>query len=200
MLKEFIFYDEALPYILLELKQGMSLAKALYYRVGKFDGTAKAFLPESSELIERVTFMHGIFPGPADDQPIIEFISDYLSKAKNRIAVFENYTYSPNHFEDNKYSNVIFNKEEVYEYLTHRDESITAVSQVYYRKSNYPSIGVLSELPSNLILPKGEYVNKSLLEEISNHSDHILIGAYDDETMLIWTFGESLDTLARKAN
>jgi len=200
MLKEFIFYDEALPYILLELEQGMSLAKALYYRVGKFDGTTKAFLPESSELLDRVTFMHGIFPGPADDTPIREFISDYLSKSKNRIAVFENYTYSPSYFKESKDSNVIFYMEEVYEYLTHRDKNIKEVNKVYSRKSNYPSIGVLSELPSNVTLPQGEFVNQSLLEEISNHSDHILIGAYDDETMLIWTFGELLDALARNAN
>lgn len=191
MLKEFIFGIEALPYIQWELTKGMSLAGALYNKVGHFNGTTKAFLPETCELIERVRFIDGIFPEPADNTPVLEFISDFLGKSEKRIAVFENYFKDPDKYLDGADIKHFFFEKEVYEYLTHEDNSMEDIIEVYRGISHYPSIGVLSELPQYSILPNGEYVDKSLIDEISDNSKHILIGAYDEETKLIWTFGEA---------
>ena len=51
----------------------------------------------------------------------------------------------------------------------------------------FPRVGVLTSLPEGKVLQAGEEVGTEFIDQLVYNTEHILVGAYDDEGMVVWS-------------
>ncbi len=188
MLKDFKFGSEAITYIRSCLSEGDTLSKYLLdSALGR--GQVKAHLPADADpgYIKRFRW-GGVTTRNNTRQFLTTFISAHLIKKGKQYAVFET-LYRPGDICLLSSKEHFFtHKLEVYYFLNSHDiDSDIIVSTVRFARS-YPFIGVLTSIPEEESDIQAEHelpIDK--LKKFVARTEYILIGAYDNEGVLIWS-------------
>jgi hypothetical protein len=189
MLTKVEFGVEAIPYIDSCLLRGKSLAAHVLKNHMPETGQIFSYLPTNVTLEQKVRFVAGgIFKAPVSWQRIVDFISRFTSGPGKRYAVFEDaYAQSNDPWTQDSNPQFFSFRLEVYHFLTSRDQKREKIVRTLKRAGGYPFIGALTSLPADEPAIKNrQEVTEDILEELAKRTKHVLIGAYDNETMLIW--------------
>ena len=187
MLKKFELGNEATDYIRSSLSHGLTFAHCLNGLKIK-DGRITTNLPEDVSPHRISRFMMGGVTSRAQTYSwIIPLISAHLRRGCEAYAIFEDIARighpgfpSP---EDKFFS---FNSE-VYQFLGSNDNDISEIRRAIMASRKYPFIGVLAELTNEAIeIKRGQRLDLYALEFLAAGTRQILIGAYDEEGVLVW--------------
>lgn len=190
MLTKFDFGSEAVPYIESCLSKGKTLSKYIYRRQ-RIDQRKEifAYLPPETTFEQRVRFLEGrVLNEPGSRLKTAELIAEFLGKGDDRYAVFEHSLASPGDPWLKK-ANVKFfsHKSETYLFLTSRDTDLDVIQNTLHHSGGYPSIGILTtQLANTQSIQDRQEVNESALENLAAQVQYIIVGAYDEETVLFW--------------
>ena len=117
------------------------------------------------------------------------FISRYLSKPGKRYAIFENsYSRSDDRGIQTRRDQLFFHDIEVYAFLTPDNHDAERLSYTVHAASGYYLIGVLTSIKEDEPdIRDRQSVSEHLIEQLATRAEHILIGAYDGDAVLIWS-------------
>jgi hypothetical protein len=188
-LTEFQFGSEAIDYIRSRLSIGKTLSK-LAQSLPWDEGVVKAYLP--SELgIERAqsTIEHGcpeIDKSARESRELVEkFIFSYLTSPGRPYAVFEHVLASSSDPWISESQDRLFTfKDDVYLFLPNCGASLDTVRRVL---SGEFVRGILTSLKDIPDLANRQSVGLDVLQMLVKRVEHLIIGAYDETTYLIWS-------------
>jgi len=188
-LAEFQFGSEAIDYIRGRLSIGRTLSK-LAQSLPLEEGVVKAYLP--SELgIERVqsTMEHGcpeMDKYARESRELVEkFTFSYLTSASRRYAVFEHVLASSSDPWITESEDRLFTfQDEVYLFLPKRGANLDQVGRVLSGEFVRGMLISLKDIPD---LANRQCVGLDVLQTIVQGVEHLIIGAYDETTYLIWS-------------
>ncbi len=188
-LTEFQFGTEAIEYIRGRLALGNTLSK-LAQGLQLSEGIIRAYLPStlSSELAT-LTLEHGcreIDQAARESREVVQrFISNYLANSIGSYAVFEQVlARSTDPWIAHSEESLFTFKEEVYVFLSSGAHSVDEVKRVL---SGQFVRGVLTTPANTLHLGNRDSVELEVLQGIVSSAEHLIIGAYDEATYLIWS-------------
>jgi hypothetical protein len=189
MLKKVEFGPEATIYIRKQLSWGKTLADLLL-RLPLEEGQVIAYLPTTASFEKSRDFETGGIAKTRETRPrLIAFISDYLSKPGKRYAVFEdpNAQVGDPHLQSSReqfFSHGI----DVFSFLTPQDHDSERILYTVTSVSAWYFIGILTSIEKGEPdIQNRQIATKELLIELAKRTEHILIGAYDNEAKLIWS-------------
>ncbi len=189
MLIKFDYGSEAIPYIESCSFKGKTLSKFILEK-NRIDQRKEifAYLPTDTAFEKRVRFLEGkVIDEPGARQKTAEFIADFIKERPNHLALFEHSLASPSDPWLNKANIKFFTyKSEVYPFLTSHDTDLDIIQNMLRRTGSYPSIGILTVLSSVQNIQDRQDVDETVLENLATQLQYIIVGAYDEETMLFW--------------
>jgi hypothetical protein len=117
-----------------------------------------------------------------------KIVFQFLKNNTSGCAIFETFYLSRDvshiHTKDWPY---ITHKGEVFWFLDHENANFETINQCFKSRKAYPSVVGLSYLPETLIINnKDREVQNENFKLIVERIDCLLVGAYDEETFLIW--------------
>ncbi len=188
-MKEFKLGDKAIDYIKYSLAGGDALSQYLL-KLPLEAGQVTTYLPSTTTELQRHKFeVGGIINSMDAKKKLVSLIYSFLNIDTNRVAIFE--TLAQMGDKHLYASNVQFftrHQSEVYCFVTSsnctQEKIITAIK---FAKS-YPFIGILTSalnIESEIIA--GGEIPDSFFEKLIKSVQYILVGAYDDETILLWS-------------
>jgi hypothetical protein len=193
MLKEIIFGSESLSYIREELSNGEEFAEHLLH-LPLEDGLVLSYLPENISNRTRRSFRESIFLTSGlmirdeVEAKIVKFITDYLNRHEGNYAVIETLARVGDPWvESAKISYFVYNSV-VYIFLSHQHTGVEYIHAMLRHARDYPFICGLTSLPKQKIsIATGQILVEETVQQLADGVDHILIGAYDAEGILIWS-------------
>lgn len=190
MLQKFELGKEAIRYIYSCLCEGKTLSNYLL-QLPLDKGRVISFLPNNVDSQSINNFqVGGIVSVSQTESKISSFIEENLQIAKNRIVIFEDAVAEPHYsylYHGDK--QFFLCKNEVYHYVCSKDIAMKEKTIKMLRTaSSYLSIGALSEKPNQVNIPirNQNKLSQEELQVIALNSKYILVGAYDEEGILIW--------------
>jgi hypothetical protein len=149
----------------------------------------RTYLPESCPASTVKNFKTGgVTTTDETRSKLVHFILDYLGKLPGKkYAVFESLARPGDPYLSVTDSRSFSYGDEVYCFLTSEDRDPGKIIHTMRDANPYPFIGVLTRIArsSPQIQAKRE-VTESTLQALAFSAEHILIGAYDNEAVLIW--------------
>ena len=124
-------------------------------------------------------------------QAVAKFISAHLTETVNPYAVFEDYIHTP----ESKWlaaAQYFVNGSEVYHFLNSlASGDLAAISKTLKGASRYTFRAVLTALHGNAQISRGLGVTPGVVGMLAVNTKHILVGAYDEESYVIWSKAEA---------
>ena len=123
-------------------------------------------------------------------QPRADFVARFLKSNNRSLVVFENvYAVPTDTWIQSKGDGFEFFYFQSEVYLFDRPRSnrrkVIATAKI---SSGYPSIGILTTLPNEVkLIQNHQKVTEEFLDQLAKNTEHLLIGAYDNETHIIWS-------------
>lgn len=188
MLKKFEFGPEAIAYIRNQLSLGKTLASYLD-RLPLERGKTIAYLPASVSAKTSKNFENGHVGSTRQTLPkLLDFVSQYLVKPGKRYAVFEkSFARADDKSIRWTIEHLFFHGIEVYSFLTEKDYASEQLKFALTAPGGYYFIGALTSLSVNRPdIQERPVVSEDFLEQLATRAEHILVGAYDGEAVLIW--------------
>ena len=192
MLNEVELRDNALEYIKEELAIGDTVAKSLLQLIKSKQGVIRTFLPDDVTDKENLNFRDSVAEDyqamySATHKKVADFILAYLSHQNNRIVVFETLG-SPNDLWLQKRKPQYFsNQQNVYLYVSGDRFDEQKVDQIISEARGYPCVGILTSLLNGKIILSEQSVGDDFLQELVDGTEHIIIGAFDEDGFLFWS-------------
>ncbi len=190
VLREVEYDSEALGYIRECLSQGGLLSEYLL-GLPLTRGRVWSRLPSGVGPEARRDFdSGGITTIAATRSWLVPLIDNYLRAREGRYAVFETLWHRGDPVLSKWTGRYFTHKGCVYRFVPSqccgREEVIGALEDA----RSYPLVGILASLPQGEpnIATDAE-VSAHTLEELACRTDRLLIGAYDDESVLVWQMG-----------
>ncbi len=119
---------------------------------------------------------------------LADFIADYLQGPGRRYAVFEDTYARPDDASPGAWTEQWFSYEsEVYLFLTAADVDPEIILRTWGTAHSYRPLGILVAGPDLPDLTNGQAVTAETLQQLTNHTDHLIIGVYDGEGELLWS-------------
>lgn len=198
----------AIDYIKETARDGLSLAKIVSSEVDLGNGFISTFFPKNIAPENLYDFRSGgklpeapeeswikvkggiMKPTPNTNAILIKILSNYLHANINNICLFENVIaqkFDP--WIISRSENTRFYKDEVY-HLIYRKNSESQQIKKIIQDSNalYYFFGVCSYLTSQYLHSEGNNkITDMQLDIIAKNIEHIIVGAYDGESYLIWS-------------
>ena len=158
------------------------------------NGTLMTFVPDDANAETATDFRHGgLAVGTSSgvigaiNEKVATLIAHHLSGGPAHYAIFEDYLREPD-------SKLLAGDH----YFVHQNEVCLFISpgtggdphdikRALKNASRYTFRGILTSLGSNRELMVGESVAPAVLAELAQNSKHILVGAYDEESYIIWS-------------
>lgn len=178
----------AIAYIRACLEQGNTLAKHLL-DLPLDQGQVIAPLPNAvSETAYSQFTVGGVTTRNVTEPVLANFIATYLQGMAGRYAVFEDALARPGDsiLASSQAPFVTFDSE-VYYLLSNQQIDPNQIIATIRRATSHLFIGVLTSLNAETELRPRQSITANLLATIAQHTEHILIGAYDSEGVLIWS-------------
>jgi hypothetical protein len=153
-------------------------------------GSIWTFLPKNSATLQTLSALQeGAFtPEQAFQiqEEVIGFIERYLEADPANILLCEDRFFSLNDPLNVKELKLFEYAGTTYHY---RMNPVTAaeIKNAMTSASDYPTILLLSKLSSAEILPLRCSIGKDISDELSRNTHHLIQGAFDEESYLIWT-------------
>ena len=188
MLREYNFGDEAIAYVRSQMSQGHTLSKFLLQLL-PMRGSVRTYLPESCPASTVRNFnTGGVTTTDETRSKWVHFISDYLGKLPGRrYAVFESLARPGDPYLSVTDSRFFSYGDEVYCFLTSEDRDPGRIVHTMRDANPYPFVGVLTRMARNRPQVQAKHeVAENVLQALAFSAEHILIGAYDNEAVLIW--------------
>lgn len=192
MLEETQLGAESFNYIRSQLALGKTLAKNIlkHHKIGS--GRSFAYLLPDTPTTKVAQFNGSVLDAKSNSwQPRADFITRFLKSNKRSLVVFENaYAIPADTWIQSKGDSFKFFyfQSEVYLFLTAQDQTAEKVIASAKMSSGYPSIGILTTLPDEVnLIQNHQKVTEEFLDQLAKNSEHLLIGAYDNETHIIWS-------------
>jgi hypothetical protein len=189
MLKEFEFGSEAIIYVQSCLSSGNTLSRRLL-KLTLGSGRVTAHLPANvSPVTAREFEFGGIAKGGENPwSHLAAFIAEYLSGQGKRYAVFEAIERKGDPCVSSLDKKFFTHGSELYFFLTSRDQDLSSITGTIRAARSYPFVGALTSVPEDEPDIRADFeVTTDVLEKLAARTEHILIGAYDDEGVLIWS-------------
>lgn len=190
MLTEVRFGLEAVPYFDSCLLRGKTLATCILKYQRLETGQIIGYLPPNVPFERKTQFVAGgMFETPIDREKTVSWVSRFLQGPSRRYVVFEDAYAKPTDPWTQEPKTQFFSFEsEVYHFLTSRDQKLETIIQTLRWADGYPFIGAFTSLPADgPEIKHRQEVTRDIVEELAKRVEHILVGAYDNETMLIWS-------------
>ena len=150
-------------------------------------GEVTAFLPESIAVDRRRNLLAGGI-GQTDQlvEPIVDFVSEYLSNNSRKYVIFDDPLAQKNTILQDE--QIFVCGSDVYPFVTSTDNYRERLKGELISIGTWYFIGVLTSLDeeSDIILT-GETITDKKLQMLASRTDHILVNAYDGETLVIWS-------------
>ena len=192
MLRQVALSDKALKYIRDELAYGDVIAESLLQYINFEQGIIYTFLPDDVKDIECLDFRDSVSKNyqamySETHKIVAEFIKTYLSRHKSGIAVFETLASPDDRFLKYREPQYFSNQQKVYLYLVNKNADVQEVNEIISGARGYPCIGILSSLPSSETIQTQQIVNDNFLQQLVVETEHIIIGAFDEDGFLFWS-------------
>ncbi len=182
---------EAVEYIRSELLSGNDLAQFLLelpFETGNVISYVPAELNEqdipafglSIFLTRNIEISRHILQTKTED-----FISSYLQSSTERYAIFETYWEVGDAWLEREKPIYFSYDSKLYLFLRYTDTDNEKVKSAMGAAGTYPFIAVLTHF--NFEISNHEVLSEEKLETLAKSADHIIIGAFDDESYLIWS-------------
>lgn len=182
------FGPEAITYIRSCLSEGDTLSRHLLVQPLE-SGRVTAQLPDSvdPEISQRFE-VGGITRRSDTEFNLITFISAYLNEPGKRYVMFETLARLGDASLASSNNQFLTHRSEVYYFLTSRNCNSEKIINAVRKARSYPFIGVLTSTPEDEPdIQTGHTLAPDVLEKFATRAEHILIGAYDNEGILIWS-------------
>jgi len=192
MLRQVVLSDKALKHIRDELAYGDVIAESLLQYINFEQGIIYTFLPDDVKDIESLDFRDSVSKNyqamyGETHKIIAEFIKTYLSQHKNGIVVFETLASPNDTFLKYKEPQYFSNQQKVYLYLVNENADVQEANEIISGARGYPCIGILSSLPRGETIQTQQIVNDNFLQQLVVETEHIIIGAFDQDGFLFWS-------------
>lgn len=177
---------EAIAYIRGSLAQGRSLAREVA-RLALEAGAAVALLPSDVAPQAAQRFhVGGVARTAATEPAIARLVSDFLAGAADRLAVFEDALALPTDasLARRKLPFVTCGSDVLYLVVPGSDTD--TITRALRFATSHVLLGVLTTAAGALPRP-GESISTATLTELATRADKLLIGAYDGESVLVWS-------------
>ena len=192
MLNEVELSDSALKYMKDELAKGDVLSHHLLQVIKFEQGGIRTFLPDDVIDRENLDFQSCV---AEDTQAMFnathiktaDFITTYLSDHKNGIAVFETLASPHAPFLKKTKPQYFSNQQNVYLYLVNKNADVQQANQIIIGARGYPCVGILSSLNGSEAIQPQQVVNDDFLQQLVVETEHIVIGAFDEDGFLFWS-------------
>jgi hypothetical protein len=195
MLRDLANRREAVKYIRDCLKQGNTLAQRLL-QLPLEEGNVVVPLPATVHEEAYAKFeVGGVTSRDKTEALLADFISAYLHGANGRYVIFEDELAQPGDafLSSSKAQFVTFGPE-VYYFLSSQDSDANGIIATIQRATSYLFIGVLTSLGTDTDLSSGQAMAADWLSTVVRHTEALLIGAYDGEGVLIWSYRWPLES------
>jgi hypothetical protein len=113
-------------------------------------------------------------------------IRNYNSASEDRVCIFEDIAKVGGPCLDTSNGASFSHGKEIYDFLTSRDQDPHRIRCAMYARQ-YPSIGVLTKIPNGATIRHRQEVSRHFLEAFATKASQILVGAYDEESYLVWS-------------
>ena len=188
MLHDIRDVPSAITYIRACLERGNSLAKHLLRLPLEQGQVAVPLAAGVPEAVYSRFAVGGVTARKVTEPQLTAFVAEYLEGEARRYAIFEDALARPGDaiLAKSKASFLTFDSE-VLHVLTAQERDPERILGVVRLATSYLFLGVLSSLDPGTELRAGQALTADMLAAIAQHTDHLLIGAYDNEGVLIWS-------------
>lgn len=189
MLHEFQFGPEGLAWVRQCLSAGSTLSKTLL-DLSLEKGRVFTYLPNGLNAGRHMQFKFGgIFSsvGEKIGQTWPKFISEYLAGPAERYCILEDISAPSDPGLDSSDEQFFVYETEVYDFLSSQDTDVEKIRSILSCGRQYPSIGALTRLSGLSELQHRHSVKAEVLQLLASNTQYILVGAYDEESYLVWS-------------
>lgn len=196
MLKEFQIDADAVNYIRQELREGDTFAEYLL-DLPLENGRVMSYLPAPVHPVTPKDFRQSIYiatgiktAGEATSK-LQRFVASYLTFDGNRYAIFETLGRVGDKWLSATNLSYFVHESRIYSFLTPAEANEQRILQVLKRARRYPFVCGLTRLPEDdQRVQTLQEIQSNTLRALAANTQHIVVGAFDDEAFLIWTKAE----------
>jgi len=188
MLKKFKLGSEAIEYIKYSLARGDTLSKYLL-ELPIIKGQVTTYLPTTTSRLQRLKFeTGGVVNSSETEENLVSLISSYLGKPGKKWAVFETLARpGDKSLRLRKAQFFTYNQSEVYNFVTSDNNDPEKITNAIRSAKSYPFVAILTSISDvEVDIGTDDEITKNFLGKLAKGAEYILIGAYDDEAVLIW--------------
>jgi hypothetical protein len=113
-------------------------------------------------------------------------IRNYICASEDRVCIFEATAQVGYPCVESKVGAFFSYGKEIYDFLTHHDQDLYRI-RCAMNARQYPSIGLLTKIPDAATIRHRQEVSREFLEKLATNASRILVGAYDEESYLVWS-------------
>ncbi|MEW6217261.1 MAG: hypothetical protein AB1543_06225 [Candidatus Bipolaricaulota bacterium] len=176
-----------LPYIVRSLELGGGLAAHLLSLPLEL-GEVVATVPETTPQQDLLRFeVGGIVNGRETGHFLEELITKHLRIRGNRYVVFESDLSRRAPALSTAEEPYFFYRDETLYYVDANLASPESIRGVLRWARRWPLLGVLSSLAAAAPIEVRSEVDDELLKELAIRTEHLVVGAYDEEAVLVWS-------------
>lgn len=188
MLKKFELDFDAIKYVKYSLAQGSTISQELL-SLPIEKGNVTTYLPSTTTKSQRNNFeVGGLIKNNEVHNNLIYVISDYLSTNTENLAIFETLARPGDKWiQASKCHIITYDQSEVYNFIAPNIADYKEIDTAIRHSRSYPFIGILTHANNKQInLSSSVSITKKQINELVKKTCCILIGAYDDEAVLVW--------------
>lgn len=188
MLHEIVLGREALAYVRSSLSEGSALSHYLL-ALPLEEGEVKSCVPAGVERVEASDLPDGGRLGFAGEgwRWVAPFVQAYLSLGSRRYGMFETLWGPDDPAVGQRPVPYLVHEDEVY-YLLTPQSTEQEIRSVLRAARSYPFVGALAREEREIANTSvGQRIGAQVLKAVAEGTDHLLIGAYDDDGALVWS-------------
>ena len=189
MLQEIELGEAGLAWVRKSLESGNTLAKLLLGRrleVGRvFTYLAPGVSPDRAAEFRRGGLFSDV-PSEIDAKwPAV--VTAYLASADGRFCVVEDIAGRGDPVMDSPGERYFVQGSDVYDFLPSGVWTHEEIRHFLSKARQYPSVCALTKIPVGPSLSPRQEVPIETLQLLASNTSHILVGAYDEESYVLWT-------------
>ena len=171
------------------LAGGNTLSRSLSARPLE-KGRVLTYLPSDVETARAAKFeWGGLFQGGAEEitSKWYALISAHLRRADRQYCIIEDIAAPGDACLSSPSEQFFAFRSEVYDFLSLPPQSVADARQFLSKARQYPSICALTKIPDAPPFSPRQEVPIETIHLLARNTSHIMVGAYDEESYILWT-------------